>query len=373
MNDRNVKDGSVTDGPPGSTGTMNGQVEFDLIDSIAGVPARDFDRLDSSAGAAGCYDRMRQRESDGRWLRTYLRCVDSDSGRLRALIPLYRSRGRTWPDPAYDPRTWDLPPGAADECTAAGSVIVGSYADLRTGLHVEPELRTPDNLRELLARIAAAAAEENRCLIFPFVFEEAQRALAAAEGAIAWKTLGEEAQLRGVADPGWESKLTGRMRRNFRLDRAAIAAAGLGGSMHAWHEVEEQVAELIAEHNIRLGRFDHTEFVKLRSRQWDRCEAVEFFVFAAESSTVKGYVTAWVWEDELDLYEVGLHGEPGPDRFAAYVDLAFIQPLRFAQARGLNRIRLGMAAGQTKAVRGAVFTSVYGGVLNARETKRLAG
>lgn len=373
MNDHDVKDGYVKDGRVDSADTTDGPVQFDLIDSIAGVPARDFDRLDSSAGAAGCYDRMRQRESDGRWRRTYLRCVDGDSGRLRALIPLYRSRGRNWPDPAYDPRTWDLPAGAADECTAEGSVIVGSYADLRTGLHVEPELRTPENLRELLARIAAVAAEENRCLIFPFVFEDAQRALASAEGAIEWKTLGQEAQLRGVADPAWESKLVGRMRRNFRLDRAAIAAAGLGESIHAWHEVEEPVSDLIAEHNIRLGRFDHAEFVKLRSRQWDRCEAVEFFVFATESSTVEGYITAWIWEDELDLYEIGLRGEPGPDRFAAYVDLAFAQPLRFAQARGLNRIRMGMAAEQTKSVRGADFAHVYGGVLNARETKRLAG
>ena len=368
MNDRRVKDGWVDGGT-----AEHGQVEIDLIDSVSTVPAREFDRLDSSAGAAGCYDRMLQRESDGRWRRTYLRCVDGESGRLRALIPLYRTRGRTWPDPAYDPRTWGLPEEVADECTAQDSVIVGSYADLRTGLHVDPGLRSPENLRELLARIARVAAEENRSLVFPYVFREAQRVLTAAEGAIAWKVLGQEAHLRGVADPAWETRLPGRMRRNFRLDRAAIAAAGLGGSMHAWHEVEDSVSELIAEHNVRLGRFDHAEFVKLRNRQWDRCEAVEFFVFATQSSTVNGYVTAWVWEDELDLYEIGLRGEAGPDRFAAYVDLAFGQPLRFAQARGLNRIRLGMAAEKTKSVRGAVFTNVYGGVLNARETKRLAG
>ena len=77
------------------------RVDIAVIDSIAEVNAADFERLDTSAGAVGSYQRISQREADGRWQTRYLRCLDGD--RLLALIPLYAAQGTSWPDPVYVP------------------------------------------------------------------------------------------------------------------------------------------------------------------------------------------------------------------------------------------------------------------------------
>ena len=135
----------------------------------------------------------------------------------------------------------------------------------------------------------------------------------------------------------------------------------------------EPASALIAEHNIRVGRFDHPEFVKLRSRRWQDCPGVEFLVFAAESGALTGYVTGWVWRDELAVYEIGLPGPQSPQRLACYLELVFRLPIQLAQQRGLRMVRLGAAAERIKAGRGAVFHELFGGVLNVVATKQLAG
>lgn len=347
-------------------------MQIAVVDRIDDIPAADFDRLDRSAGAAGSYQRTRQRQADGRWRCRYLRATDD--GRLTALIPLYTAAGDSWPDPAYDPGSWPLPAGAAGGCVASRCLLVGSYADLRTGLPVEAGRRGCRELRDLLEPIARLAAAEDRCLVFPYLFGDARHALdKASDGNIDWALLGREAQLRGISEPGWESRLPRPVRYNLRHDRSLIAAAGVRSSVHPWAEVEQQASEFIAKHNAGKGRFDHPEFVKLRNRQWDACPDVELLVFAAHSGPVSGFVTGLVWRDQLEIYEIGLRGEPGKQRLAGYLDLVFRQPLELARARGLTDIRLGPAAERIKAGRGAVFENLYGGVLHARDTELLAG
>ena len=89
-------------------------MEIAVIDSIAEVSAADFERLDATAGAVGSYQRISQREADGRWRARYLRCLDGD--RLAALIPLYTAHGSSWPDPVYDPAGWPLPAADTEDC-----------------------------------------------------------------------------------------------------------------------------------------------------------------------------------------------------------------------------------------------------------------
>jgi hypothetical protein len=346
-------------------------MDIDVVDSLDDVDADAFDRLDSSAGAAGCYERTRQRGSDGRWRARYLRAVDGD--RLVGMVPLYTATGGTWPDPAYDPGTWGLPDGTAAGCTADRSLLVGGYADLRSGLPVDDDLLAGSGPRTLLARIARLAAEEGRCLVLPYAYTRAKQALdRACEGAIGWTVLGREAHLRGVSEPGWEAAQRKPVRYNLRHDRALIAEAGLRVGILSWPQAEKAASLLIAEHNVRKGQPDHPEFVTMRNQQWDACPSVEFTVFAGRAGTAAGFVTGWVWRDELEIYEIGLRGEESPQRFALYLDLVFHQPIRFAQERGLRCIRLGPAAERAKAGRGAQFEDLYGGVLNMDETRRLA-
>ncbi|HEV2887522.1 MAG TPA: hypothetical protein VGX49_11465, partial [Jatrophihabitans sp.] len=190
-------------------------MELTVIDSLDQVSGADFDRLDSSAGSAACYERTRQREHDGRWRCRYLRATEH--GRLTALIPLYTASGRAWPDPVYDPSGWQLPPAVRDDYAAGNCLLVGGFADLRTGFAVADQAREPAVLRELLAAIARIAAEQDRCLVFPYHFPDARQALDEAAGAlIGWALLGREGQLRGVSEPGWHAGMRAGVRYNLR-------------------------------------------------------------------------------------------------------------------------------------------------------------
>src|SRR4051812_42104164 len=197
-------------------------MELTVLDSIDSIDPADFDRLDSDAGSAGSYPRPRQREHDGRWRCRYL--CRTDGGTLSALLPLYTVSGRSWPDPAYDPSGWPLPDGWRTRYSAEGCLLVGSFADLRTGFPVAGQLRGPAALGELLAAVAQLAAAQERCLVFPYLMPAARQALAAAAGdRIGWALLGREARLHGVSDPDWLGSLRARVRRNLLQDPLLIA------------------------------------------------------------------------------------------------------------------------------------------------------
>jgi hypothetical protein len=343
-----------------------------VVDQIGDIPAADFDALDTSAGVSSCHARTRQRESDGRWRLRYLRCHDHES--LKAVIPLYTSRAKAWPDPSYDPATWpSSETGSQDPMTPRTSLLVGGCTYLQSSLHTRPDFRDSEPFRHVLAEIASLAAEEGRGLIFPYHYAAAKDALTrASDGGIAWSPLEREAVLRDVSSPTWEADLGSRPRYSLRTDAKQIAAAGLTSAVRTWDEVEESVSELIADHNGEKGRADHPEFVRMRYREWARCDGVGIVVFTSESKTVYGVVTALIWNGDLEMQEVGLTGPPGPDRHAAYLDLVFRQPIEYARAHGLRDIRLGPMALKPKASRGAFFRELYGGTLSVTVTKALA-
>jgi len=348
-------------------------VRIAFAPGIAAVDAEEFDRLDpgGEAGAAGGFGWTALREQDGRWRTRYLTGVEG--GRLLACVPCYTPRGARWPDQAYDPGGWELPGDAAD-FPADRMLTVGGHSDLRTGFPVGAAARDPASIRLLLRALARAAADEDRGLSFPYVYEPTRALIAqACDGAALWAPLGLEGHLRGgVCRPDWADGLGRHHRRNLRKDAELIAAAKVRTALRPWAEVEEAAAELIARHNLGKGRFDHPEFVRLRARRWADCPGVEYFTFVAESGPVTGYVTACVWREELDLHEIGLSGESGTERKAAYLELLIHAPLRFARERGLRSIRLGAAATAVKKGRGAVFDQLYGGVLDVHHTRRLA-
>lgn len=346
-------------------------MDIDLTGHIAGIAEEQFDRLDPDVGVLGCYTRVKLREADGRWRVTYVRAVEA--GTLKAAVPLYASRMTDWPDPAYDPANWGLPPTVSQGCTAARCLVVGSFEERCSALHVERSAREPGQLRQILAAIARTAASQDRHLSFPYFSSGAADALsAAAYGRIAWAPLGPEAIIRGLSDPGWEASLPKRIRYNLRHDRELIEAAAIIGGHCSWAEAEDTASELIAKHNVKHGHIDHPEFVRARQRLWTGFPQAEHFVFTVRSPAVTGVEVAVVWRDELDLREMGLAGEEGPERRAAYLDLAFHQPIRFAQSRGLRLIRFGMEAGKVKAGRGAVLQDLYGGVMTVADARRFA-
>src|SRR5262249_34661327 len=117
---------------------------------------------------------------------------------------------------------------------------------------------------------------------------------------------------------------------------------------------------------------DHPEFAAMRYQQWELCPSVRLVVFRAATSGVSGVLTALVWRNDLELYEIGLTGTEGPHRLAVYLSLMFHQPFAFARQEKLNNIRAGTASEVPKSSRGATLRNLYGGVLSAAATARLA-
>jgi hypothetical protein len=361
-----------------------------LVGSIAGVPADAFDGLDASAGAAGCYHRLRQREMDGRWQVGYALHGPADAP--TAVLPGYIRRGVDWPDPAYDVNAWTRPldPAAPSGSTSGphdgsqrelhrGSaalaadqcVFVGGCADLRSALHLGPAGRTETGARRLLA--AFARANPGRSLVFPYLYRPDRDLVDHATGGRCWwAVLGRESYFPHLTEPNREALLGSRVRGVLRHDRRLIASVGLRAAVTDWADAPADTAELIAAHNTRKGSPDHPEFVALRHDQWADCPSVRVVVFSVRSGPVHGVLSALVWRDQLELYEVGLAGPDGPARLAGYLDLLFHQPIRFAAAHGLTAVRAGLAAEVPKKSRGARLREVYGGVLWPADAARLA-
>lgn len=340
--------------------------------SVADFDQKQFDGLDVTAGIASSYDRLRQRERDARWSVRYVGWTEDDL--LKAAIPVYQCRTQVWPDEAYDPRTWNLPDNAGDEGSPASSLLVGGCSERRSGLHVDTQAGSPDHLRSVLVEVAGIAADENRCLVFPFHYTDARNALAAAtDDRIVWTQLSREARLVGLSDAQWESKLPAKVRYELRRDRRRIEAFPMKIEETTWGEVQSWAADLIAAHNIRLGMHDGPDFVRFRHAEWQRNHAVEVKAFTAEVGELRGVLMCFVWGNEIEAYEIGISGEQSFERHALYINLLFHAPLEYARSRGLDQFRLGTKAETPKASRGAVFADLHGGVLSIAETRRLAG
>lgn len=339
-----------------------------LTDDLSHLRSADFDALGDLAGAAGCYERIRQHESDGRWQTVY--CVAEEAGTTFAAVPAYTRLGRSWPDQRYDPRRWS-PTDVPDEMSVGQCMFVGGCADLRSSLHIGP--RSPELARTVLVKLAERATERGQCLVFPYLFQPDRDMLAAAtDQRIIWAPLGRESRFLDSGDPDRERRIGSRVRGVLRRDRRLIEAAGVRAMVRQWSEVEETAARLIADHNVLKGTPDHPEFASLRHELWSQCESVEVIVLTAATESVEGVLTAMIWRTELELYEVGIAGGERPERMAVYLDLLFHQPVAVARDRGLIGIRAGVDAETAKKSRGAVTYDLYGGILSAEDTRRLA-
>jgi hypothetical protein len=346
-------------------------MRFCVTPTLNDVPRHAFDALDNAAGVMSCYSRVRQREADGRWRVRYL--CGWTGEQLAAVVPLYTPRAKAWPDPAYDPHAWGLP-GLDDADGQPGrSLLVGGCADLRSSLHVGPEVRDSGQFAEVLGQLAGLAAAENRCLVFPYLLGEAREAVTRASGGTAgWQILEHDSILPGVSEPGWEDRQRSRVRQYLRRDRRLIAAAGVDSQVQTWAAIEDMGCDMVAAHNLVKGTPDHPEFARMRYREWSSYSDVECLAFTARAGDVQGIVAALIWNDDLELHELGLDEGDAADRVAVYLEILFRLPLEYARSHGLHNIRLGPKGERAKAARGAVLRELHSGVINAADVQHIA-
>jgi inosine-uridine nucleoside N-ribohydrolase len=370
---------AVGDRPTGPTpqagGRAAGLTRFRIGTGLADLPDLQPAAFDPDAGAAGTRARLLTVETDGRWQRRYVAAESASGGQaagngatgLAALLPVYWPAGRSWPDPAYAPAGWPIPDLSAAEVTPDRCLLVGGVYDHRTALHLPDDVTLA---RNALREVARMAVESDRCLVFPFVHARARRILDAATGGrIRWGVLEHEARFHNVLQA---EGTTARVRGVLRRDRRIIERAATTASVAPWQDAAPQAAGLIAEHNLRLGRLDDPEFVRMRYTQWADCAGVRVIVFDARAGSQHGVLTALVWQDTLELLEIGLPPSDDPARLALYLDLIFHRPHAYARENRLNTIRAGTAARTPKASRGAAFEPLHGGVLDSENTEWLA-
>jgi hypothetical protein len=349
----------VTEPVSVASGRKSYPTQLSEIRELAHIGPSRFSALDRTLGIAGDFHRLRQHEEDRRWRATYM-CA-SAGGLLRAAVPTYVCLARAWPDPTYSPATWSLPPGVTAACTPDRSVLVGGCADLRSGLHIDPEAEPIYLAQRVLPEVTRALP--GRILIFPYVYAGDKEIIDRVfPERMVWTQLAREARFENISDPGREQRLGSRVRAVLNHDRRLLEKTGVVTSSQHWPAVASEASLLISDHNNRLGKTDNPYFVRMRYDQWHECAGVRVTVFTATCRGITGMLTALLWEDELDLREIGVNGTASDERLAVYLSLLFHQPLELAVAYGLNRIRCGIFAERPKASRGASFHPLYGGI-----------
>ncbi len=331
-------------------------MRFQAAESLRDLDAHEFDRLGASCGPVGSYSRLVQLERDRRWSTGYL-CA-RESGVLLAAVPLYRLTKGAWPDPSYDPVTWGL-----DQAAPPSDItVVGGRSGLLGSLRVAPAISgTRSHIRlieELLTR------EPRPSLLLPFLTESEIGPWQAVLGShLERRALGADArfddQLAG-------HKLARKVRQTLQKDQRMVEKYSIDSAVRTWSEVRSFAAPLIAGNSRAKGLPDADQLVDFRVRQWEACEGVSVVVLTAQAHSERGVVVCVIWRDWIDLQEVGITGVPSEMRQALYAQLLFHLPVQLARRTGgVRHIRAGLRAEQAKAIRGASFIPLAGGIVSS--------
>ena len=336
-------------------------MRFQVLESLRELDAQEFDRLDATCGPVGSHSRLVQLERDYRWTTEYL-CA-REGGVLLAAVPLYRLRKGTWPDPSYNPATWD-----AGLLTAPGdTTIIGGRSGLLSCLHVAS---AASGTRKHMRLIEELLTRESRAsLLLPFLTEKELGPWKALLGSrLECYEIGADARFDGhlASEP-----LSRRVRQALGADLRMVERYDVESSIQTWSEVRSFAAELIARNNQANGMPDAGQLVDFRIRQWQACEGVSVVVLTARACGERGVVVCVIWRDWIDIQEIGITGTRSEVRRTLYAQLLFHLPVRLArQGDCIKHIRAGLKAEQAKAIRGASFIPLTGATFRFTHGRR---
>ncbi|HYZ77787.1 MAG TPA: GNAT family N-acetyltransferase [Gaiellaceae bacterium] len=306
---------------------------------------------------------------DRRWLRSLerdpaleARYVLVRAGWLLGALPAYVwDGGEGWATGAYDV-SWSLRRAVVGVARAEAypAVLAGS----RAGYANEP-LLAPGLSEELRQEVAAALlqgvdelAEEAGASVveFPFLTRRGLLELAPAIDRFGPRLLhsaGTRLEVRWDSFDGYLRSLGTQRRHRTRAELRRFEASGLTTERRRLGECYEELAPLSANVQRRYGHADSpaTTRAQLRAQAAEVDEESVVFLARRDGRAV-GFSLAYEHAGALVIRTVGFDYEHVGGGDAAYFNLGFYLPIRFAAEAGLSAIECGPASYRAKVYRG---------------------
>ena len=299
---------------------------------------------------------------DARYTDLYVVATDA-GGDLLAIMPAYQSRVEQTPYREYDPHL--LTPGLAMARDPRGWLLLGGRRDLCAGIAVRAGLPAPRaaSIRaEVVSYAVEWAREAGLVALALYVRDREVDAFRGVFGEAGLHIVAADATLPvvGTTDEGYLRSLTARRRAGIRRDWRRFAELGLVSQVAAVGDVIDAAADLVVNVKRRFDIPDHPRLVRLRLRKWAECGAGTCVAFAVRDVSGELIGVSFCCDDgsRLEHYEIGLT-DTSPARLAAYLEVGFYAPLRYAQAHRLSHIELGLDAPFPKRERGAIISPVW--------------
>lgn len=292
---------------------------------------------------------------DRRWEARFL--VVRERNSVLGVVPAYRLRAGTLE------ADYRIRERFTEDITDLDCVLVGSHSGYAGSWLLSREIRT-DRLDEFSDLLGAVLRDDILVrgvrLAFPYCNDALRQALREALGTpTEWVEAAHESVFR-ISDD-----IPSRIRGVHRRDQRMLAQHGVTyGFEISLDEVDPQVAEMIADHNVRLGTPDHPEFVAMRIKRWQKIMGTSVVVFHVESGGTRCGVLYGVHTgSRLDLLEIGLpENVPAEWRAQAYASLICHAPRVYCEMLGIDRVWCGVGSTQAKTSRGALSRPLYFGV-----------
>lgn len=326
-----------------------------LIDTWRDFPEDFLDRANRSPHRTR--HRLASLERDPRFETQYV--VASRDGSPIVAISLAWPRHASWPDADYDPSRQ-----FGGSRSANDYVLVGGRSDFRceTLTVLDQSQLVSAGTLALLHRTAQVCSARGRRAVLMYSGDSSLLARAARSCPGTHDV--EIAQRFSIDDVGggWEdylSRLDGRRRRVVRRDVRDIESAQMESRVTTWDEVLPWAPDSVAAVNSAYGP-SHPALVRRRLDTWSSDPDSEpvAFVCGRAGCAPDAVSLGWIYDDTLELYEVGLPPVGSPDRLLRYLEVMFYAPLRMMWTRRLRRLDLALASGKTKTLRGAVGHSL---------------
>jgi len=329
---------------------LDAALRWEILSSASGL-AGELDDMGADIGPVGSGARLSVLESDARWSAEYHRL--SAGGQLIGIIPVFTCHARSWPNPLYVP--------ARPQIIPAHCVLVGGRDGLASSLRLTAPARSGRTFRLIIEKLASIYRQRGQLLAFPFFPVDELEAIRSSGLPLDIRTEGRDARLDALLGD-WSRTLRSKARSTLRRDAADAARLGIVTRISTWDEIASWAAPLVSDHNRLKGLPDHPRLVDHRVRQWERCEGMQVLAFTAAAGKAAGVLVAVMWQDWMDLQEIGLPPGSGEQRRCLYAQLIAHLPVAAGSKRGIRRVRAGTEATTAKAARGATFQLIGSGI-----------